>query len=148
MATFNSTTYTGQLAGRLMTSAPGLRSILYSARFQIAVTSALALNDVLNFGYLPKDAVIEDMELIPDDLDTGGPTIAIDIGDAGSATRYFSAATGAGTGVRNKMLQAAMGYQLADRTLIVGAIHAAATTPAAGNITLQVYYKLPGNPVS
>lgn len=148
MANFNSTVYTAQLAGRTTTAAPGLRSAIYAARFQVVVTSALALADILNFGYLPKDAVIEDMELIPDDLDSAGPSITLDVGDAGSATRYFSAATGAGTGTRNKMLQTAMGYQLTDRTLIFGTVHAAAATPAAGNITLQVYYKLPGNPVS
>lgn len=148
MASFPSTIYTSQLAGRSNTAAPGLRSALYEARFQVAVTSALALNDVLDFGFLPKDAVIEDMELISDDLDSGGPSITLDVGDAGSATRYFSANNIAGTGGRAKMLQAAMGFQLTDRTLVFGTVHAAATTPAAGNVTLAVYYKLPGNPVS
>lgn len=148
MATFSSTTYTGQLAGREMTAAPGLRSSVYSARFQIPLTSAAALNDILNFGFMPKDAVIEDAELISDDLDTGGPTITIDVGDALSGTRLFSASTVAQAGTRGKCLQTAMGYQYPARTAVTGLIKAAATTPAAGNLTLIIYYKLPGNPVS
>lgn len=151
MAVFSSTVYTGQLAGRTMTSAPGLRSALYSARAQIALTTALALADVLNFFYLPKDAVVEDMELIGDQLDSNGsPLLTFDIGDAASATRYFSAAVAgnAAGGFRDKMLQSAMGFQQADRTLIVGAVHAAGATKVAGNLTLIAYYKMPGNPIS
>lgn len=148
MAAFSSTTYTAQLAGREMTAAPGLRSTIYSARFQIALTSGAALNDTLNFGFMPLNAVIEDAQLICDDLDTGGPTITIDVGDALSGTRLFSASTAGGTGTRASCLQAALGYQYPARTAVTGLIKAAATTPAAGNITLLIFYKLPGNPTS
>lgn len=148
MAQYNSTDYTAQLAGRKVAAAPGLREALYTARAQVAVDTSLAANDVLNFFYLPDGAVVEDMELIPDDLDSGGPTITINVGDAGSATRYFNAATGAGTGTRNKMLQSAMGYQISGKTLIFGTIQAAATTKVAGNVTLVAYYKMPGKAVS
>lgn len=151
MATFSSTVYVSQLAGRVTTAAPGLRSTLYSARAQLVLTTALALNDVLNFFYLPKDAVVEDMELIGDQLDSNGsPLLTFDIGDAASATRYFSASASgnAAAGFRNKMLQTAMGFQQTDRTLIVGAVHAAGATKVAGNLSLIAYYKLPGNPAS
>lgn len=148
MANWPSPDYSAQLAGRQMTAAPGLRSTVYSARMKIALLSSFAINDVLQFGFMPQDAVIEDAELIADDIDTGGPTVTIDVGDAVSGTRLFSASTAGQAGTRQKCLQTALGYQYPSRTAVTGLIKAAATTPAAGNLTLIIWYKLPGNPVS
>lgn len=151
MAAFSSTEYTGQQAGRLVAAAPGLRSALYEFRATVAVTTALALNDTLNFGALPLNAVIEDMFSIADQLDSNGsPTLTFSIGDTSSTTRYMSAvAHGRVADSRIQMKQSAMGYQITSTTnQLLGTCTAAGATKVAGNIMLVVFYKLPGNPVS
>jgi hypothetical protein len=72
----------------------------------IALTTALAVNDTINFVQLASDAAdnpsgfgptILDVTLDSDKLDTNGaPTISWNVGDATSANRYFSSGTAGG----------------------------------------------------
>lgn len=151
MAAFSSSDFTAQQAGRQTTAAPGLRSSVYEARFTVAVTTALALNDTLNFGALPTNAVIEDMFSIADQIDSNGaPTLTMSIGNQASSALFMAAqAHGRLADTRITMKQAAMGTVITALTnQLVGTVTAAGATKVAGNVSLLVYYKLPGNPVS
>jgi hypothetical protein len=72
----------------------------------VALTTPLLVNDTINFMQLASDAAlggngptILDVTIDADKLDTNGsPTIKLNVGDAGSATRYFNQTTVAQNG--------------------------------------------------
>lgn len=150
MAQYSSTVYNKQLVGKSpQPSTPGLYEALYCSRAQVAVDTSLAAADILNFMYLPDGAIVEDLELISDDIDSNGtPTVTISLGDAGSTTRYLNASTIPQTGGRVKALQTSLGFQVSGKTLVFGTIANVAATKVAGNITVIVYYKMKGKSTS
>lgn len=120
----------------------GERKGLQVARAVVTCAAAPATTDTLNFFYMPPNARVVDAYLYPTDMDTGGPTLTLNIGDAALQTRLFSAAP-AGAGAVTKLSQAgAFGYQYPStgKTLVTGVAQANATTPAAGSVELVVVY--------
>lgn len=137
MATYSSTQYT---AGEPV-AVHGDRNGLQMARFTVTCTAAPTTSDTINFGYVPANARLVGGYMVPSDMDTSGsPTLTLNVGDAGSATRLFSANTGGQTGTAALIGAAALDYQFTAKTLIVGTAAANATTGAAGTITLVLLY--------
>lgn len=63
------------------------------------ITAALALNDVVQMVKVPAGAIVSNVVLATDDLDTGGtPAIVLDVGDGGDADRYIDGSTVGQTG--------------------------------------------------
>ena len=154
MATFNSTTYTLEAArASPIGGGHGLQGVLRAKRFEVAVSRALALNDVINFGYMPKGARVIDYFVDSTDLDTGGPTITLDIGHAANSQqiadpdRFFDATTVAQAAANSPFRgpgatypATGRGFKFLEDTLITGLVAAAATTPASGTIVLTFLY--------
>jgi hypothetical protein len=105
--------------------------------FEVACAAAPSTADTINFGYVPANFRLLGATLEATDMDTGGPTLTLNVGDAGSATRLFSASTVAQAGTASSALATTgQGYKYTAKTLITGIAQANATTPAAGTIWL------------
>lgn len=117
----------------------GMEQVSYAS---VAVTSAMATNDLLNFFYLPANARIIGATLKSSDIDTNGsPVVTIDVGDAGSTTRLFSASTVGQAGTVDVTMQAGgVFYKTTAKTLIYGTCHLQAATAAAGTVELAIRY--------
>jgi hypothetical protein len=115
-------------------------------RYSITSTSAFNSADVLNFGVAPKGFRILGAVLESTDIDTNGsPTVTINVGDAGSASRIFSAATiGQAGGVTSTIAAAGNDFQFTDDTMIVGAFAAGPATGAIGTISLTLTGRFEG----
>lgn len=150
MVAWNSPTYTKEAVNaQPKGGGQGLAGILRSKTFVVTLTSAFALNDTLNFGYMPKGATLRDAVLFSDDIDTGGPTVTFDIGDAAVPARIFAASVAGQAAVRDRNpVAASIGFQYLADTPITGLIKAAATTPAAGSVRLTLYYTQDDFPTS
>lgn len=113
---------------------------------EIAFTGTITTADAATICNLPVGAVVLGAVIEADDLDTNGtPTITLNVGDVGSATRYFAAATVAQTGAAASA-SAATGllYTVeAGNTAVRVAVAANAATSAAGNVRVAVQYYLP-----
>jgi hypothetical protein len=138
MATYNSSNIT--------TNAPlayhGENAGVQYARATVSCAAAPTTADTLNFFYLPANARVLGGYLSATDMDTNGtPTITLNIGDAGSANRFFAASTVAQTGSA-ALEQAVTGldYKPAAKTLVTGVAAANAATGAAGSVTLTLLY--------
>lgn len=134
----------------------------------ISLTTTLVLNDVWNMLQISADAaeiinggpgsgpLIADMLVDSAALDTGS-TITIDVGDSGSAARFYAASTVSQTtptlgNIQGPNVAGTIGYQPFASTFnsyttisnqlytIQGKCHAAAGTPVAGNFTMMVTY--------
>jgi hypothetical protein len=81
-----------------------------------------------------------------DDLDSNGsPSITLNVGDSGSATRYFSASTVSQAGTASTALAAgAVGYKTTAKTRITIVPQANAATAVAGTIRLGMAYFVEG----
>ena len=138
MATF----YTNQALGRgpMHSIGGGSQSVIAYAEYNL--TAALALNDVVNMMWVPAGAIITNVRLGGDQLDTGGtPTLTLDVGDASSATRFVSTSNVAQTGTVGST--AVNFYQYTADTRIQVKAHAAPATGAtSGKIKLEVTYLL------
>lgn len=150
MATFTSSLYTQQLQGKaVLPSAAGFTQQVRRAFATVAVTTALAAADVLQFFNVPKNATLVDLALFADDLDSGGPTITLNVGDDAGATSLYNASAIGGTGgVDRSPVRTALGKVYAQDTLVFGTVQAAATAKVAGNVSLLMLYTLDGNAVS
>ena len=138
MATYNST----QVSTKTGVSQSGGAGNVNSAYFEVPVTAALTTADVINFGYLPANARILAATLEATDVDTNvSPTIALNVGDSGSATRLFAASTVGQAGTASvASAVAGLHYKTTAKTLIVGAPSANAATGVAGTIYLSILY--------
>lgn len=103
--------------------------------------------DAANVCQLPVGAIVLDATIEADDLDTNAsPTITLNVGDAGSANRYFAASTVAQTGVAAQATAATgIFYQVTGNndTMVRVAVAANAATSAAGTVRIAVQYVLP-----
>lgn len=138
MPTYSSTAYSGVSP----VAAHGLGGNVKAAYFEVTCTAAPATTDTINFGYLPAGSRVLSMTLESTDMDTNGtPTLALNVGDSGSATRYFSASTvgQAGTAAVASAVSG-LHYKNTDKTLIVGVASNNAATGAAGTLSLSVIY--------
>ena len=120
----------------------------------VTTTAAVTTADTLNLLTMPKNSVIWGFECKATQFDTNGaPTLAWNIGDAGLATRLFTATTVGRTATpqwKNETDATAtntgVGYQFPADTVIVAVPQANPATGAAGTFTLNVYYTLVGGP--
>lgn len=137
MATYSSTDYTAKNP----VPTHGLSRNVKAAFWTVTCAAAPATTDTINFGYLPKNSRVLYALLEATDMDTGGPTLTLNVGDAGSAARYFSASTVAQAGTAAAATAVTgLGFLNTDRTLVTGVAQANATTPAAGTLYLTVLY--------
>jgi hypothetical protein len=111
----------------------------------VTCTAALSTADTANFFVVPKGFRVLYAQLAATDMDTGGPTLTINVGDSGSAARLFSASAVGGTGTTSvAMVAASVGFLYTADTTITAVAQANATTPAAGSITLTLIGRYEG----
>jgi hypothetical protein len=138
MATYNSPA----IANTQPVAAHGERAAVQFARQVVTTTAALTTVDVLNFFYLPANARVIAAYLVSSDMDTNGtPTLAFNVGDAGSAARYFAASVVGQAGTASTALaQAGLGFITTAKTLITCSPSANAATGVAGTLELGISY--------
>lgn len=138
MATYSSPAYTAVNPVRVHGESSGVQTVVQT----VTCTAAPATTDTLNFFYLPANSRVVGGWLSASDMDTNGaPTIALNIGDAGSASRYFAASTVAQAGTATQTMAATgLGYLNTSKTLVTGVASANAATGAAGTVTLCLQY--------
>jgi hypothetical protein len=113
----------------------------------VSFSGTITTADAANVCNLPIGAIVTGVTIEADDLDTGGsPTLTLNVGDAGSATRYLSASNVAQTGAAaNATTATGILYTVtgtSDTTVRV-AVQANAATSAAGDVRVAVLYFLP-----
>lgn len=141
MATYNSDQY----AAAAPIAGHGLSGNTKVAYFSVTCAAAPSTADTINFGYLPAGARVVMAVLEATDMDTGSAALTINVGDAGSATRLFSASTVAQAGTLSQALAVTGNdYLYTAKTLITGVAGTNATTPAAGTLYLTVFYTVEG----
>ena len=115
--------------------------------FEIAVTAALTATDTFTFGRVPKGFRVLGATLEATDMEAG-TGVTISVGDSGSGTRLFNAATvaQAGTASAATTTVSALHYQYTDDTVITGAAGGTVTTGAAGTIILSIFGVVQGLP--
>lgn len=137
MATYNS----AAVANNVPANNHGLAGELKVAFATVTCTAAPSTADTINFFDLPAGARVHHAVLTATDMDTGGPTLTLNVGDSGSANRLFAASTVAQAGTMSSAVATTgIGYLYTSRTRITGVAQANATTPAAGTVTLSVFY--------
>lgn len=138
MPTYNSTNF----ANKTGVSSGGPAGNVLVAYAEVPTTAALTTADTLNFFYLPAGTRVLFSVLESTDIDTNGtPTITLNVGDAGSASRLFAASTvgQAGTAATQTAV-GGLGYKYTSKTLISAVPAANAATGAAGTVGLTVFY--------
>lgn len=112
----------------------------------VTCTAAPATTDTINFFDLPAGARVHLAVLSASDMDTNGsPALALNIGDAGSAARLFSASTVGQAGTASTAVAATgVGNLYTTKTRITGVASTNAATGAAGTVTLSVLYTVEG----
>jgi hypothetical protein len=146
-------TYSSPLvSGAVPTPTHGLAASLKVMRPTVTTTAALTTADSLRLFTMPKNSILQGFEVLASQMDTNGaPTLAFNIGDAGLATRMFTAVPVGRVVtplVKNETDATAnpvgVGYQFPADTLIVAVPSANAATGVAGTFTLSVFYSLAG----
>jgi hypothetical protein len=142
MATYSSSAYTNNDPIPLH----GLGGSVKVKRAVVSCTAAPSTSDTLNFFYMPNGARVHLAILEADDMDTNGtPTLTLNVGDSGSATRLFSASTVGQAGTLSSAIATAGGdYLYTAKTLVTGVAANNAATGAAGTVTLTVFYTVEG----
>lgn len=144
--TYNSVQLGGTAANARLYPTPGVGEggrTRHGQRGEYTILAALVINDKVNLFYLPKNARVIGGFIKSDDLDSNGtPLVTLDVGDAGSATRYFSASTVAQAGgVDATMAATGVDYLNTARTLVFLTVHAApATSATTGTIVVSFTY--------
>jgi hypothetical protein len=118
----------------------------------VTTTAAVTTADTLSFFTIPKNAKVLGYKLMATRMDTNGtPTLTWNVGDAGSATRLFSASTVGRVATPvwiaetdSTATYTGMAFQYTADTLITVVPNANPATGAAGSVTLIVLYTLEG----
>jgi hypothetical protein len=142
MATYSSSAYTNNAPAKSY----GVAGSVLVMTATVSCTAAPSTSDTLNFFTMPKNSRVHFAVLKADDMDTNvSPTITLNIGDSGSASRLFAASTVAQAGTLSTAIAAGgEEYQYAADTVITGTAANNAATGAAGTVTLTVFYTLEG----
>ena len=121
---------------------PNKAGAVIHATATVPCAAAPATTDTLQFFTLPAGATVLYAILEASDMDAG-TALTINIGDAGSASRYFSGST-VGQAGTTAVSTAASGinYLNTAKTLVTGTAGVNATTPSAGTVTLTILYRL------
>jgi hypothetical protein len=121
--------------------------------FGSCLAGSAAVGDIYQIVQVPNGFTIVDMILDTDQLDSNGsPTITLEVGDSGSAGRFYSGATIARTGgIAIPTVAQTIGYTYtvgtnqgqfsggqAGATIIQAQVTAAAATYKSGNVRLSV----------
>lgn len=112
----------------------------------VAFTGTITTADSAAIVNLPVGAIVLGATLEADDLDTGGsPSITLNVGDAGSANRYFAASNVAQAGTASSAPAVTGLFYTVDAatTQVRVAVAANAATSAAGNVRVAITYFLP-----
>lgn len=112
--------------------------------------STWAINDVINFGYLPRNAIVASAVLkAASQLDSNGtPTLALDLGVTGAPQLFKAAistvgrASGASADIGTGLSAAGYLYKNVSgaKQAILCTVHTAAATATAGALELDVEY--------
>ena len=112
--------------------------------FEVPITTALTTSDAINFGVVPKGFRLLGGCLESTDMDSG-TTVTLNVGDSGSATRLFSAATVAQAATADRaMLIAGQHYLYTSDTVITG-VAAAGPATTTGTLYLSLYGRFEGS---
>lgn len=140
MADFSSV----EIAQRYPVSGVGLGGrTSHGARAEYTILAALALNDTIQLFDLPRNARVIGGWIKSDDLDTGGgAALRISVGDAGSATRYFSSSAVASTGgIDATMASTGYDYLNTAKTRVFATVSTGPTTgTTTGTIVVRITY--------
>jgi hypothetical protein len=143
MATFSSPTYSNNIPAN---TGHGVSAISCHLHATVAVTTAMTTNDVLNFGYLPANAVVVGATLkAQSQLDSNGsPTLTFDLGTVATPALWKGAIStvGRASGVTGDTTLATAGTltKTTAKTLVIGTCHAAAASAVAGNVEVDIEY--------
>ena len=143
MATFNSDIYA---ANQATNNTHGLARQSVHLHATAALTTAATTNDVVNFGYLPANAVVVSVILkAQSQLDSNGsPSLTLSLGITGTAALWKSAITtvGRSAGVSSDSTIATTGglYKTTAKTLVIGTVANVAATAVAGNLEVDLEY--------
>lgn len=116
---------------------------IHWARGTYTILAALAAADTIQLFDLPRNSrVLWGGFIKSDDLDTGGTAIRFNVGDAGSASRYFSASAAASTGaVDGTMAFTGVDFLNTAKTRVLATVSVAPTTGATtGTFTVMLPY--------
>lgn len=143
MATYNSKQYANSPKS-MVGAFPGNMIAFY---WEVTISANAANGDIFNFGVVPKGFRVLGATLESTDIDTNGtPTAAINVGDAGSATRYFSSSTVGQAGTASAAsATAGLHYLNTDDTLIVGTITTGPATGTTGTVYLSMWGRFEGS---
>lgn len=117
----------------------------HRARGEYTIVAALALNDTIQLFDLPPHARILGGFIKADDLDSGGTAIRLSVGDAGSATRYFSSSSAGSvaTSVDATMAATGIDYYTTAKTRVFMTVSTGPTTGATtGTIVVSISYNV------
>jgi hypothetical protein len=109
------------------------------------ITAALVINDVFQMVKVPTGAVILDVTLWTDDLESSGTASVLAVGDGGAAARFITTSAVGQAGGRQAMnVINGVGYAYTVEDTIDVSVTTAPTTGAtSGTITLVVIYQMP-----
>lgn len=143
------TKYTAQyLSGIKPGSGAGTVKCLFGT---IEIAAALSANDVIKFFTAPVGFTPLWGELVGDDIDTGTATLEIDIGIAGSTTKYLNSGVITGNTIANDKITVGIKIPLQEELMtvkptaftsetdIIGTITAAANAGGTGTLTLYMF---------
>jgi hypothetical protein len=130
---------------------PAANPGFYQVRTHLHATSpsaTFALNDTVNVGYLPANAVVTGVSVkAASQLDSNGtPLLTVDLGIVGTTQLFMaaSALVGRAAGASFDTTMAAAGKLYKNTTgsqvAVVATIRAAAATPIAGTLEFEVSY--------
>ena len=112
----------------------------------VTLTAAPTTADVINFFTIPRNSIIVGATVASSQIDSNGtPTVTLNVGDAGSAGRLFSALNTVGRtapgSMSSVMAYGGYGYQYTADTVITGSVAANPATGVAGaTVQLTVFY--------
>jgi hypothetical protein len=146
MATFNPAA--GAPVARSV-STHGLKGNLKVMQGTVAVTTALATADIINFFYLPAGATIRRARIDTSvALDSNGsPTLTIDVGYASHTADFYSQSLVGSNATHsdiNPVFATTYDVQLTADTLVFATVHAAGATKVAGTVRLEIGYTVDG----
>jgi hypothetical protein len=144
------TTYSTQVYANKTPAVSGSGLAAHTVRLH-AISGSIstwALNDVINVGYLPANAIISGCGLkAASQLDSNvSPALTLDLGVTGSAQLLKAAITtvGRASGASADTTIAAGGYLYKNTTgadlAVIVTVHAAAATAVAGTLEVEVSY--------
>lgn len=142
MATFNSDTY----GSNKPVGSHGEYLGMNRLHATTALSAAAALNDVINVGYLPPNAVVTGVTTKAQSQLDSATSLTLSLGITGTAALFQSALStvgrAAGASADNTCAAAGRLYKntTGAKVLVIGTVAAAAGTPVAGNLEHLIDY--------